>query len=657
MAKSREKWWACGVVLQLLALCAMITACTNTKHRAPGPQSAEPPPHLRRAGAFRGLMALRLSLCGGSDDDEIPQIRRAMEELKWRRRSASPHGMRGRPAFNATADREARVRKILEEQRVKRHDRFAQVRDEVRHARSKSAPSPSPPLAAGRSGGGGGIAKFAGSGGWNLTGVSDQIWATESRPGSNSTGTFLNWTSVVSRAIIKTSASADVLSHLRGGGSESEGHDPDSDARQTALEADAWGDEVSKDAEGDDDSSEESESSERAWNMDGATLPPLSDSSVSDSASAAGRQDASAADHGRSARRNRLQDAHSDEVMVEQAAHGEPEGKELGMDYTSASCVSAAASEDEHVVGVGAGGKGASALHGDQPPARVAAGGDKERGEKVPRERASLLRKAAGGDVEAQVEVGLGLLSGPPAKRSPQRGLMWLKKAARAGEDVILFIHVLIFYFHAHARTHTVMMIFLCSSRACTVMHQSYMQIRACMHAHMQDVLLDTPPRYFFSSLASATRGDHLRQQCADSLHACDASSSWLRCSFAIYASHACRPCPNSPPSIAHKHTHTHTRTHTHTHTHTHNRLFRRICRTSGSARAAYNVAIACAPKSVAAGTSRQTSDRGHPALHNETTALRYLRCARYTWSVFTLIPSLFYLHLRSLLTKMRPTA
>jgi hypothetical protein len=441
MAKGREKWWARGVVLQLLALFAMITACT--KHRAPGPQSAAPP-HLRRAGAFRGLMALRLSLCGGSDDDEIPQIRRAMEELKWRRRSASPHGMRGRPAFNATADREARVRKMLDEQRVKRHDRFAQVRDEVRHARSKSAPSPSPPLAA-RSRGGGGIAQFAGSGGWNLTGVSDQIWATEPRPGSNSTGTFLNWTSVVSRAIIKTSASADVLSHLRGGGSESESRDPDSDARRTALEADAWGDEDSKDAEGDDDS----DSSERAWNMNGATLPPLSDSSVSDSASAAGHQDASAADHGRSARRNRLQDEHSDEVMVEQAAHGEPEGKELGMDDSSVSCVSAAAREGEHVVG-----EGASALHGAQPPARVAAGGDKERGEKVPRERASLLKKAAGGDVEAQVEVGLGLLSGPPAKRSPQRGLMWLKKAARAGEDVILlFMFYLFIFTHTHAHT------------------------------------------------------------------------------------------------------------------------------------------------------------------------------------------------------------
>ena len=90
---------------------------------------------------------------------------------------------------------------------------------------------------------------------------------------------------------------------------------------------------------------------------------------------------------------------------------------------------------------------------------------------------------------------------------------------------------------------------------------------------------------------------------------------------------------------------------------HTHNRLFSRICRTSGSARAAYNVAIACAPKSVVAGMSKQSSDGGHPALHNETTALRYLRYARYTSVFFTLMPSLFYLYCRSLLTKMCPAA
>ena len=45
-------------------------------------------------------------------------------------------------------------------------------------ARSRSAPSPSRPPPAARSGSGGGIADFAGSGGWNLTRVSDQIWAT-----------------------------------------------------------------------------------------------------------------------------------------------------------------------------------------------------------------------------------------------------------------------------------------------------------------------------------------------------------------------------------------------------------------------------------------------------------------------------------------------
>ena len=170
------------------------------------------------------------------------------------------------------------------------------------------------------------------------------------------------------------------------------------------------------------------------------------------------------------------------------------------------------------------------------------------------------------------------------------------------------------------------------------------MQIRACMHTHMQDVPLDTLRRCSFPPLASATRGDHLRQQCADPPHACgalfmapllnrisneqrsNANEQRSHEDFPHNATHTCHPCPNSPPSIAHARAHTHT--------HTQNRLFRRICGTSGSARAAYNVAIACAPKSVAAGMSRQSSDGVHPALHNETTALRYLRYARYALSV-----------------------
>ena len=425
MAQRREQWWARGAVLQLLALGAMLAACTQ--HRVPGPQHRAPPPRGRRTGAFRGLLTLRLSLCGGGDDgDEISQIRRAMEELKSRRRSASPHSMRGRPAFNATADREMRVKKMLEEQRVRRHERFAQMRDEARHARSRSAPSPSRPPPAARSGSGGGIADFAGSGGWNLTRVSDQIWATGAQAGSKSNNTFLNWSSVVSTATIKTSASADVLSHLRGGGGESEGCDPDSDARETALKArpDAWGENDGEDEE-DAKGSDESESSERAWNMDGGTLPPLSDSSVSESASAGGRHRMAAA-----ARRDA---GGQDQIMVDEALCGVQEAKELDMHDSSVSDISAAASGGEHAVG-----GGASDLGGSSPSACAAGGKAQKRGGKEPKEKASLLEKAKAGDIRAQVQVGLGLLSGPPTNRSPQRGLLWLKKAARAGED---FVH------------------------------------------------------------------------------------------------------------------------------------------------------------------------------------------------------------------------
>ncbi|MGB1601594.1 MAG: hypothetical protein ACPIOQ_53175, partial [Promethearchaeia archaeon] len=145
---------------------------------------------------------------------EISTMRRAIEEAKRRRRSGSP--TRGRPEFNATADREMRARKMLEDLRIKRHQRFDAARNGTR-VRSKSAPSPVRPAPAG------GIADFAGSGGWHVNSVSNSIWASEGglrNSGDNSTVQLFNWSSLVSTAAIKTSASHDVLSHLRGGGED-----------------------------------------------------------------------------------------------------------------------------------------------------------------------------------------------------------------------------------------------------------------------------------------------------------------------------------------------------------------------------------------------------------------------------------------------------
>jgi hypothetical protein len=378
--------------IHLLALCAIIVAETNLGFPRHGRQSesqrgwdtVREQPHTipssghRAAGLFPRL-SLRLS--GGSDsNDEIKQLRKYFEEMKRRRQQqGGPHS---RPAYNATAMREMEIKRRIEELRIKRHQRFDQNRGVAQHSRSKSAPSPSLILGGHRESG---IAQFAGSGGWNLNStVNNRIWETrpQFQTANNKTTNFLNWSSL-SSASIKTSASSDFLSHLRGGGSNS-GEDDD--------DVEDGGDDEKHDLS--EHESEIHESEMHVENGDVVSQPRSHDSDTEP-----------AAPHGGKSSRENTCDT-DDEAMHDDAQ----------VDKYASSVSGAATAELAH------------SPEGSAAGEARGLGGAARKAEKI---KISLLKAAQGGDVDAQVKVGLRLLSGPPAKRNAPRALNWLKKVHR----------------------------------------------------------------------------------------------------------------------------------------------------------------------------------------------------------------------------------
>jgi hypothetical protein len=431
-------------IVKMLVLCALMPALANhAEHGAaqgaggtgPGRKAPVSEKPLGAQACWFALVPaapLRLSLSGGAppgDDagDDIKQIRSMLEEMKRRRRTASPTSARGRPAFNATADREMRARKIIEELRIKRHERFDQVRDGPSHARSRSAPSPNRPWPETRAQTSGGIAQFAGSGGWGLNStVSSRIWATEATVGTGDNGTanFLNWSSLVSAASIKTSASSDVLFHMRGGsdikcGGSSEGDsselvsvpsedDAQADGRggdsglERRYDEDTLDEEDEDGGDDSDDSAREQEARDAAGRPAELDVEMLSeDPDPSDRAEAEEQAVASKKRGNRSSSR-----------QAADAKHATLETNPL--EEREFSSVSAADSE--------------SPAQAEWAAASAAAAAESTTPGKM-----TLLKAARRGDRDAQLKVGLRFISGPAAKRNPARGLMWLKKAARAG--------------------------------------------------------------------------------------------------------------------------------------------------------------------------------------------------------------------------------
>ena len=415
-------------VVQLLALCALMPALANrAESGATGAIGTWCGPHAWAASsaellcgpgaARRGqhLPPRRLSLAGGGDqdaNDEIRMLRSAMEEMKRRRRTASPTSARGRPAFNATADREMRARKLIEELRIRRHERFDQGRDGPAHGRSRSAPSPGRPWPTTASQSSAGIAQFAGSGGWSLNStVSHRIWAAETTFGAGMNGTTpaFNWSSLVSAASIKTSASSDVLSHLRGGSGHGEGlrgTDGDSSEPVPISMSDVQVDEGGGDGVAAGSGHEEEgggmnleSSADAACHQEdgveagGLASEPLSEDADLNDAAAFGKEACSS-------KKRRQRDA-----GVGRAAEN------AALEDSDLSSVSAADVE----IPARPGWDAASATGGKATT------------------REPLLKAARRGDTEAQLKVGLRFISGPAAKRNPARGLIWLKKAARAG--------------------------------------------------------------------------------------------------------------------------------------------------------------------------------------------------------------------------------
>jgi len=447
-----------GVVV-LAFFCVLIAAGTN--HKGPGvrtePASLCVASRAPLGSTYRtGGLLLTLRLSGGSDDDrDVKQLRSVLEELKRRKqRSTSPgQSARGKPAFNQTADREMRGRRLVEEMRKQRIERFDNAREDVIQARSKSAPSAA---RSARSQGANGISQFTGSGGWNLnSSVSFRIWGSEPQTRAagngtigNSTALFLNWTNLVSTAAIKTSASADVLSHLRGGSdteSDSDGDDAPSvhastsssldtlmgtdspiggkkaaikGAGKVALhgEEDVLSDEDETDAddeqEGDSEDDEEDEKGEHAdeEEAEGFELEPLSDDALVDTVQTHGGGGGGKEEiRGKSGTR--------DEEMLD-AVDSDMSAVASQSDDDSNS------NSNRHANGK-IDRKGPHLRKGDTADPTVKGKGATP--------KVSLLKTAMAGDIEAQVKVGLRFISGPAAKRNPARGLMWLKKAARAG--------------------------------------------------------------------------------------------------------------------------------------------------------------------------------------------------------------------------------
>ena len=361
---------------------------------------------------------------------EISTMRRAIEEAKRRRRSGSP--TRGRPEFNATADREMRARKMLEDLRIKRHQRFDAARNGTR-VRSKSAPSPVRPAPAG------GIADFAGSGGWHVNSVSNSIWASEGglrNSGDNSTVQLFNWSSLVSTAAIKTSASHDVLSHLRGGGEDGQ-VDFSAGEQERSLLSSGPRDEKGqrwdmKGWSGEDDHDQDQTNSDEREDTDdsvddGAGRRREGSEDMEKVEGQANKPRLGMQDWKRSVTPAALEaleplsaDADASPSVVVGSERG-ISGKRVWRDLQD--CGSAGSGFEESSAGSVVSSDPAVTTHVPGSRGAAQSGAAQE----------SVLNKAKNGDVDAQVKVGLRLISAPPQKRNVARGLIWLKRAARAG--------------------------------------------------------------------------------------------------------------------------------------------------------------------------------------------------------------------------------